>query len=188
MGGGTSEKQPKGLKFSVELPHMKLDLDGSEGSLPEVRRIIEALNTEEQDEGFFEIRARLTDEFFQHQPLIARLRNALVLDEDVRILKRIIPLEQEYDLDAGKEHRQINAVNVKTVVASLFDELSGSIRECFIHIRGELGREQQCVVMDAVKQRLGMEVETRFFSTKKNLEGNVLVEAVCFGEALGEVW
>ncbi len=181
MGGET-----RGLRFRIDLPHLKLDLESDERSLPEVRRIIEALN--EEEEPFYELRSRLTDEFLGHQPLTDRLRNAMLLDEEVRILKRVIPYEQEYDLERQERTRQVSALGVKEQVALLFDQLGGEVRACFLHIRGELDREQQTLIMDAIRQRLGMGVETRFFSTRKNLEGNILLEAVCFGEGIAEAW
>jgi|GEM_PF-3418255 len=196
MGGDASQGKPARssqhpLRFKLDLPHLKLDLAANAESLPEVRRIIEAINDASQElgeDGLFDLKHRLTDEFLEHQPLVERLKNAALLDEDVRIVKRIIPYECEYDLESGESSRQVNALSVKEQVAALFDGLPGTIRACLLHIRGELSREQQCVIMDAVKQRLGMAVETRFFSTKKNLEGNILVEAVCFGEGIAETW
>jgi len=183
--GGT----PGSLRFTLDLPHLKLSIEGGGESLPEVRRIIEAVVN---DDGFsedLELRSRLTDEFVEYQPLARRLKNAVLLDEDVRILKRTIPFEQqEYDLERGQRTSQVSTLNVKTQVDLLFSDLTGTIRECFVHIRGVLDKEQQAVVMDAIKQRLGMEVETRFFATKKNLEGKVLLEAVCFGEGIAEGW
>jgi hypothetical protein len=190
MGGNISEEESVNpLRFSLDLPNMKLSFEGKESSLSEVRKIIEALGPElDEQEPFLDLRARLSDEFVDHPPLQRRLKNAMILDEEVRILKHTLAFQQEYDLDAGKSSRQVNAINVKGAVMQLFDQVQGTIKECFVHIRGKLDREQQAIIMDAIKQRLGMEVETRFFSTKKNLEGNVLVEAVCFGEGIAEAW
>jgi hypothetical protein len=81
----------------------------------------------------------------------------------------------------------VNIVGVKGRISAMFD-WPGTVRECLVHIRGEIPREQQCSIMDTVKQRLGVEVQPRFFFTGKNLEGNVLVEAVCFGENIAEHW
>ncbi len=187
--GGQASQDGATLHFTLELPHLKLSLQGGAESLPEVRRIIEAVSSDDSwDESLLDLRSRLTDEFLNHPPLARRLKNAALLDEDVRILKLIVPYEQEYDLERGETTKQVSALNVKTRVDALFAELEGTIRECFIHIRGDLNREQQSIVMDAFKQRLGMGVETRFFSTRKNLEGKVLLEVVCFGEDFAEAW
>ncbi len=183
------------LHVSIDSPLVKLKLssDSPERSLAEIRRIIEALGAEPEesvdlldDAALYDLKARLSEEFFAYPPLLTRLKNALVLDEDVRILKKALPLEREYDLDTGKQTRQMSSLGVKTVINPLFDQLGkGAVRDCLVHIRGELSREQQTVVMDAIRQRLGVEVQPRFFSTRKNLEGKALVEAVCFGEGLG---
>ena len=188
--GGDRSRQGSALRFSIDLPHLKLNLDAQEESLPEVRRIIEALGADEtiSEDAFYELRARLSEEFLQHDVLAARLKSALLLDEDVRIVKRILPVAQEYDLETGKQARQVTSLNVKEAVLHLFNDLQGTLRECYVHLRGEVDREQEVLILDAIKQRLGMDVKTRFFSTKKNLEGNILLEAVCFGEGLVEAW
>lgn len=178
------------LRVSIEYPHFKLDLQsGDARALAEVRRIVEALSDNQieplEDGSLYELRARLSEEFFSHPDLLARVKNSLVMEEDIRITKRVIPFECEYDLEAGREKRQVSVVNVKSIASQLFEGIElQKVRECLVHIRGEIPREQQCVIMDAIKQRLGMGTGIRFFSTTKNLEGNVLVEAVCFGEGI----
>jgi hypothetical protein len=181
-------KAPPGfLRLSVDHPQVKFELESSspEQALPEVRRIIEALNADQgvaEESALAELRLRLTEEFCSHRPLLSRLRSAIALDEDVRILKRTIPVTQEYDLETGTQTRQL--LNVKEAVGGLFDQLGGTVRDCLVHIRGDLPAEQQRVIMDAVRQRLGVDVQPRFFATRKNLEGRVLLEAVCFGEGM----
>lgn len=177
------------LKVSVDLPALKLDLASRnpEKSLADLRRIVEAFSTE-SDAAYaidapelFELRARLSEEFFHHQGLLGRLKSALVLDEDVRIAKQILPLEREYDLATGSEHIVLGVAQVKQVVSQLFAGLDlKTVRECLVHIRGELSREDQNIIMDCIKQSLGVDGSVRFFSTRKNLEGRVLLEAVCF--------
>jgi hypothetical protein len=182
MGGARSDKKVDYLRFSLDLPNVKFELQSAcpEHALPEVRRILEALNTQEPEPELAAL--ELTDEFMAFAPLRERVKSAVALGEDVKVLKRVIPVEQEYDLESGKRSRQV--VNVKTSLWSLFDELRGDLRDCYAHIRGDLSTEQQHAVMDALRQRVGVGVQPRFFSTKKNLEGNVLVEAVCFGDRL----
>lgn len=184
MGGAKDS-----LKVSISYPHFKLDFEGKSSHLGEVRRIVEAVADNDsfsiEDASLFEAKARLTEAFFQHPPLLNRLKSSLVLDEDVRILKHILPLEQEYDLNTGKETTQVNMLNVKAAVNALFDDLEPNLlTDCLVHVHGDLAREQQNMIMDSIKQRLGMQVKTRFFLTKQNLEGNVLLEAVCFGANL----
>ncbi|MBR9692901.1 hypothetical protein GOV07_03120 [Candidatus Woesearchaeota archaeon] len=190
MGGQVSQDEAeRSLHFSLDLPTMKLDFHGDESNLSEVRRIIESLSTElDEQEPMFDLKTRLSEEFLAHPPLNKRLKSAMLLDEDVRILKQALPFEQEYDLEEGKTTRQVNALSVKSQIAQLFDQVEGTIKDCLIHIRGELDRDQQTIIMDAIKQRLGMSVKTRFFSTRRNLEGNVLVEAICFGDGIAETW
>jgi hypothetical protein len=198
MGGGISkdgESKEQFMKLSITMPNFKLDLNSAtpDSSLAEVRKLVEAMGIEDEgnlieDMGFYELKSRLSEEFFQHPDLLARVKSSMVLDEEIRILKHIIPIEQEYDLESGKRQEQVNVVSVKSRIGNLFSDVEISrVKECLVHIRGELSREQQCIVMDAIKQRLGVEVTTRFFSTKKNLENNVLVEAVCFGDAIAEL-
>ncbi len=184
------------LNVSIDYPHFRLQLqNGSPAELGEVRRILEALGDDDPsfEEGtLLELRARLSEEFFSHGLLLERVRNGLVLDEDIRVVKRVIPLERELDLETGKETAQLSTPSVKGGIAHLFDGLDTTrIRECLVHIRGDLPRDQQIVIMDAIRQRFGVAATPRFFSTRKNLEGNVLVEAVCFGQGLGpagEAW
>jgi hypothetical protein len=180
MGGARKQF----LDVSINHPNLKLSLRSADPrqSLSEVPRIVEALAEEPlEDLGLFEIRSQLSEEFFTYPELQERLKNSLVLGEQVRVVKRTLPLEREYDLETGQEHRQVSMIGVKGKVAEMFD-LAGHVHECMVHIRGELDREQQCMVMDAIKQRLGLSVQPRFFSTRQNLEGNVLLEAVCFGQ------
>lgn len=195
MGGDTSKNAQSYMKLSINTPHFKLDLTSPtpEQTLPEVRRLVEVMGVEDEsplmeDMNLFELKSRLSEEFFQHPDLLTRVKSSMILDEEVRILKHIIPIEHEYDLDNGKRQEQVNVLSVKSRISQLFHDVEiQRVRECLVHIRGELSREQQCIIMDAIKQRLGVQVQTRFFSTKKNLEGNVLLEAVCFGEAIAEL-
>lgn len=193
MGGRASRsatgKQRDYLKVSLDLPTLKLDLctEQTEQSLSDIRRIVEAFSQEQDaalvidDPELFELRSRLSEEFFHHQGLLARLKSALVLDEDVRVGKRVVPLEREYDLATGNESAMLGVARVKQAVTGLFADVdASSVRECLVHIRGELSREDQCVIMDCIKQSIGLEGKVRFFSTKRNLEGQVLLEAVCF--------
>jgi hypothetical protein len=188
--GGVQRKQH--LHVSFNHPYLKLQLSTNDpGSLREVRRIVEALGepcTVAIEEGSLaEFRSRLSKEFFEHPELLARVQNAAVRDEEVRIAKRTIPFERELDLDNARETRQVNVLDVKSRVSEMFD-WPGAVRECLVHIRGALTREEQCVIMDAVKQRLGLDAHPRFFSTPRDLEGAVLLEAVCFGEGIAERW
>lgn len=189
--GGTSERGRGApyLKFSLDLPNIKLDMEADPSTaLPEVRRIVEALGNDlgEQTmpvEDLCEL--HLTDEFFRFAELESRVKNAVILDEDVRVLKRVIPFDREYDLSEGSAATRVNPATVKDSLKELFAPFRGAtVRDCFVHIRGELDREQQCVIMDAIRHQLGMRVQPRFFSTRRNLEGNVLIEVVCFGEGL----
>lgn len=203
MGGGgspddaslrASPRKDSFLKFSIDHPAIKFELETSrpEEALTEVRRIIEALHASdafdgampEDDEGLYDLKVRLSDEFFRNPALRSRMENALVLDEDVQIVKRVLPILQEYDLESGSHVSQV--MNVQESLRTLFDAVPCAVRDCLVHIRGELSQEQQHAIMDAIRQRLGVAVSPRFFSTRKNLEGNVLVEAVCFGTSLGK--
>lgn len=191
-GSLESEKKRVGngtLHFSLVLPNVKLHFTGDGSSLPEIRRILEAVASDlDEQEPFSELRARLSEEFLAHGPLTKRLKSALLMDEEVRILKHALPFEEEFDLEQGKQQRLLSPRRVKEVVRELFHEVDGTLNECFFHIRGDLKREQQALIMDAVKQHLGMGVKVRFFSTRRNLEGHVLLEVVCFGEAIAEAW
>jgi len=164
--------------------------NGSQEHLAEIRRILEALLDQEpsiEDVPLFELKARLTEEFCQYPALLERAKSSLVLDEEMRILKRVIPFERELDLETGTERKQISVLGLKGSMLALFDGLdTAKVKECLVHIRGELNREQQAIIMDAIRQRLGMDLPVRFFLTRKNLEGNILVEAVCFGQGIGE--
>jgi len=198
------ERNARFLRVSIESPTVKFAFssDASTEHLAEIRKIIEALHAvqpaagpqkDEQetlldvldDHTYYDLRSRLTDEFFYYPLLAERLRNALVLEEDIQVLKRTLPFKEHHDLDSGETARRVDANAVKTAISQLFGQLgNGKVRDCLVHIRGELSHEQQTVIMDAIKQRLGMDVQPRFFSTKKNLEGKLLIEAVCFGERL----
>jgi len=170
------------LRLSVDYPNVKFELESGspERALPEVRRILAALNADRgEDAALAALQLRLTDEFLSNRQFLNRLRSALALDEDVRVLKLILPVEQEYDLESGQARQVVHA---KAVIDSLFDPLQGTIRDCYVHLRGELTREQQRAIMDSVRQRVGVDVQPRFFSTHKNLEGKALLEAVCFGD------
>ncbi len=189
MGGA---RRPS-LRVDIRYPHFSLKLDGTPEHLPEVRRIVEAFAPDEalpaamEEAQLYELKSRLSEEFFQHQPLLARLRSSLVLDEDVRVMKRVIPLRREYDLEQSSASVQL--IQVKESVTQLLAGLdTAKVRECLVHIRGELSREQQVTLMDAIRQRFGMGAQPRFFSTRKNLEGQVLVEMVCFGDGIAEEW
>lgn len=179
MGGRGS------LKVSIDFPNFKLNLesDSPTDTLHEVRRIIESFNEPVEDFELSELRSRLSEEFFQHHDLLARVRNSLVLDEEVRVGKQTLPVLREYDLEAGQETCQLQAARVKERVMMLFAEFPERVRECLVHIRGNIDKEQQRIIMDCVRQRLGLDGSVRFFLTKRNLEGNVLVEAVGFSEA-----
>jgi len=196
MGGDSSKGTDiPFVKVSINTPQFKLDLSSAtpDKTLSEVRRLVDALGVEDEtpaleDMNLFELKSRLSEEFFQYPDLLTRVKSSMVLDEEIRILKHIIPIEQEYDFETGKRAEQVNVISVKSRISQLFTDLDVKrVRECLVHIRGELSREQQCIIMDSIKQRLGVEVQTRFFSTKKNLEGNILLELVCFGEAIAEL-
>lgn len=188
MGG---KRQDEYLRVSIDLPAFRLDLKGlpTTDNLKEIRKIVEMVGADDieplDEAHLFELKSRLSEEFFKHKDLMSRVKSSFVLDEDIRVLKQVIPLDSEYDLDKGEESLQMNVVHVKSRIARLFNPIDiKKVRECLVHIRGELSRDQQCLVMDTIKQRAGISAITRFFSTPKNLEGNVLVEAVCFGEGI----
>lgn len=179
------------VKLSVDLPHFKLDLKSANPTeaVSHVRRILEALPDHSvpffEEPELYELRSRLSEEFFGHQGLIDRLRSSLVLDEEVRIGKQVLPVTNEVDLETGRESLTMNVRQVKDVLTTMLDSVTlRRVRECLVHIRGELTRDDQCVIMDCIKQRFGLTCPVRFFLTRKNLEGNVLVEAVCFGEGV----
>ncbi len=187
MGGRTVRVARDSVKVAIDLPALKLNVVANDPAvvLPEVRRIVEAFtgagDSTLEDIELFEFRSRLSEEFFHHQGLLERLKSALVLDEDVRVAKQVIPLEREYDLATGNENIVLGVARLKEPATRLLAELDvRSVRECLVHIRGELSPEDQAVIMDCVRQSLGFHGKVRFFLTKKNLEGHVLLEAVCF--------
>ncbi len=193
MGGGSQPREY--VRVSIDYRNFKLRLRSEQpGALAEVRRIVESLADQEEfstveEASMFELKSRLSDEFFRHPELARRVRNALVLGEEVRVLKQPVPFSRELDLETGRETLQVSVVAVKRCVASLFESVAiQRVRECLVHLRGELSREQQSLIMDSLKQRLGDGVTLRFFFTPKNLEGRVLLEGICFGEGIAEEW
>ncbi len=186
MGGASRSSGSGYLKFSVNLPNFQFEVetDSPEQTLPEVRRILEAVGVDQEGEDLSELRGTLSDEFVRNVALCERIESAGALGEEVRVVKRALALEEEYDLENGKQARRLDAVTVKAAIVDLFSPLEGEVRDCIAHIRGDLSREQQHIVMDAIRQRLGVNVRPRFFTTRKDLEGQVLVEAVCFGAKL----
>lgn len=181
------------LHVSIDSPILKMSLssESPDNALKEVRHIIKALSREDGVESglilddMYEFRSRLSNEFFNYPVLGTRLKNAQLLEEDVNVLKTALPISHELDLESGKSSSQVDAISIKENINQLFDQLEdGYIRDCLVHIRGKLSREQQTIIMDCIRQRVGVDVQPRFFSTKKNLENKALIEVVCFGENL----
>ncbi len=194
MGGGGDGRRGSGrgkrpderqrVSFSIDLPNVKVDGNVGPEHLPELRKILEALNApalaaenDEDSPEFPDVAARMTQEFYAH--VKPRLENSLLLDEDVTIAKSVLPFREEVDLEAGSRTRTIAPRDVKAAVESLVGEARlERVRECLVHLRGDLSEDEQRAIMDAVRQRLGVATAPRFYSTKQDVEGNALLEAV----------
>ncbi|RME53861.1 hypothetical protein D6783_00625 [Candidatus Woesearchaeota archaeon] len=188
---GVRMKEKKNyLEATVSLPGVRISLtsDAPERSLQELRRLVEAIGSVENDallyEDFlqYELKERLSSDVTENPEIMALIKETLAVEEDYLVRRGVVDVVEEYDLVEKKKGRIIEPVALKQCLDKLFVGVEvPAVRSALVHIKGGVDKAQRVMVLDHINKRLNYP-KLRVFNTKSRGDDKLLIEVILFGD------
>ncbi len=178
------------VKLNINLPFIKLDLEGDEKQLIEVRKLVCELGkmsiTELEQEALDELVPslslptwKLSRELQKKDHVIDNLIQMSQVEEGVVVKKASINNINEIT-DKGTLSR-INLTEIKEGISKLLDDIDSSkVNFALIHAMGNLPEDNFSIIFDQIKMNLP-HCKVDSVKTKKEVMGKTILECVLFG-------
>jgi hypothetical protein len=175
------------LRVKIDLPSFQFELVTQEPNiaLPELRKILETLQLDEQViyEEFVvqELRAELSENFINNQQIMNSVRKLLKQEEDYRIGRADIATTATIDLDNQTRDIRVQKVEVKRAVMKIVGDIdTNAVKQGIIHIQGDVAKEDKVLIVDHIHKSMPT-AQLRAFQSTGNTQ-QVKVECIFFGE------
>jgi hypothetical protein len=175
------------LRVKIDLPSFQFELVTQEPNiaLPELRKILETLQLDEQViyEEFVvqELRAELSENFINNQQIMNSVRKLLKQEEDYRVGRADIATTATIDLDNQTRDIRVQKVEVKRAVMKIVGDIdTNAVKQGIIHIQGDVAKEDKVLIVDHIHKSMPT-AQLRAFQSAGNTQ-QVKVECIFFGE------
>jgi hypothetical protein len=183
-----NERVEEFLRIKIDLPSFQFEIFSRDpaASLPELRRILESLQLDEQVlyEEFVvqELRAALSEGFISNQQVMTAVKKLLKQEEDYRISRVDIATTATIDLDQRTREVRVNRPNVKRAVTRLTDGIDpAAVKHGIVHIQGNVTKDDKVLIVDHI-HRCMPTAQLRAFQSGAQGSEQVTVECIFFGE------
>lgn len=182
------KKRAEFLRVKIDLPSFQFELVTEDPTiaLPELRKILETLQLDEQViyEEFVvqELRAELSESFIANQQIMGTVRKLLKQEEDYRIGRAEISTTATIDLDNQTRDIRVQKVEVKRAVMRLIEDVdTNAVKQGIIHIQGDVAKEDKVLIVDHIHKSMPT-AQLRAFQSAPSNDQKVTVECIFFGE------
>ena len=175
------------FRVKVDLPSFQIEVVSKDPSttIPEVRRILEAMRVDDQliYEEFItqELQAVFSEIFTQNSKMMQSVKKILKQEEDYRVFTMELSTTATLDLDNQTRTINISKKDVKNNVQQLSAIVDGNtVKQGIVHVSGRLSKEDKLLIVDHIHKHMPT-AQLRAFESPGETD-KVLVECIFFGE------
>ena len=171
----------------IDLPSFQIELKSKDPSvtLPELRKVLEAVRLDEQFiyEEFVqqELHTIFSSSFTNNMQVMEAVKKLLKKEEDYRVFKATLMSTTSIDLDQQTENTSVTRKEVRKTIGRIAQSVQiNEVKQGIVHISGTLADNDKLLIVDHIHKHMPTAQLRAFHSTSEGQD--VSVECIFFGD------